>query len=224
MYYITMLAGLGHAAAPAVGGLATHADPSLRITAAQILAHTPSPVARDSLIGLLADAEVDVRDAAAQSLAFGHGAAAIDALVGALSGALGRERAGEAEAACIALGQIPEEAAVLPLMDAARDARDPQVRAQAAEMLGIRREPRAEPVLLALLDDPRELDGDTYELRRRAPAMAFAGGQQAMPPAATRPAPRTVAQVAAEALDRIRDAAQSSASQPSASSPAAANP
>jgi len=199
-HYVTLLASLGESAVTPVARLMEQEDPRTRILAAGILAHTACMPARNSLVKALHDPDVEVREAAALALAFGHETQVVPALA-----AVSREAdAQAAAAACVALGMIASNIALPALLEAAEQHPEAAVRAQAVEMLGMRRAPEAEKVLKERLTDQGRFSVMLYGERRLSGAIAFADSQQGtQTPALSRPADRTVASVADDALKQL---------------------
>jgi HEAT repeat protein len=89
-------------------------DPIVRVTAAHAIATLPASEASSALIPLLQDKEEVVRREAAQALGATHSRNAVQPLINLLAT---EKEAGVRAAVVLALGQIADEAAVVPLAE-----------------------------------------------------------------------------------------------------------
>jgi hypothetical protein len=216
-YLMTRLAGLRGDAAPAMAELLNDDRPEIRVTAAGLLAFGETETARRALVAALNDAHPEVRDEAAHALAFGHGAGALPLLEEAMTWF----RGSAAVAGCVAIGRTDGPRGEQLLVHIAETHSSADVRAQAAELIGMRRARSGADILNRLLADDSPVTAELYGRRRASAAMAQASvetgaGLPRGPGAATRPASESpasrshardgrlrVSDVAGEALDRL---------------------
>ena len=202
VHYVTMLAALGGDAVWAAARLLDDPRPEVRSQAVAVLVHGGTPAARQALLRALRDADQGVRDDAAHALAFACGKTAMDDLDRVVqSGNLD-----EALAACVAIGRMPEDAASDALIRIATTHLQPDLRAQAAELLGLRRASRAAAALAGLARDTAVLTRTLYGQRQAAGATAFAAGNGASVSERQPAEAETVGAVARRALALIEQA------------------
>lgn len=223
-YCLASLAAVGDQAAGAVQRLARHDRSEVRALAVVVLARWPGEDSLDELRHLMADADPDVAESAALSLAFLGGTGPTRRLIDAV----GADQPSVAMAAAAALSRSDSPEALTTLCDLASRHPRPRVRAQAVESLAAwtanallgraqasgdgEALPRAfghpatrHPidVLVDALDDQATFQGHLSLERQIASAALAAGDRENNAASDGLPEERTVAQIAADALERL---------------------
>lgn len=197
-YYFSMLAGLRGAAAAATVSLLEDDRAQMRMLAASLLAQMPGEASREALLQSLHDPDDGVREAAALALAFGHAADSLPQLRTEITLA----PQPSALAMCVAIGRMSEGIGDAALVEIAGRHANPNLRAQAAELIGIRRLTAGGPVLQQLTSDHALVTVDLYAQRDALRAADYAKAHSTTDPA-SRPPQLDVAHVARQALDLL---------------------
>lgn len=168
--YQTLLTAMGDDAAPSLLPLLKNERADVRSAATGMLIRATGSDVRAALMAALSDPDATVRDEAAHVLAFAHGEAALADLA--------REAFNThdctALAICVAVGRMETDAAGRILSDILRHHPQAEVRAQAAELLGLRRDAGAVAVLTERLSDDAPVGTMLFIERRARDAAAFA--------------------------------------------------
>ncbi|MCK6484990.1 MAG: HEAT repeat domain-containing protein [Phycisphaerae bacterium] len=168
--YQTLLTAMGDDAAPSLLPLLADERAEVRAAAAGMLIRASGRDVRAALTAALSDSNAAVRDEAAHVLAFAHGESAL----AELSREVFNARGDVALAICVAIGRMETDAAGRFLADILRHHPEPDVRAQAAELLGLRRDAAATAALTERLSDDAPVDRMLFIERRARDAAAFA--------------------------------------------------
>lgn len=204
-YYLACLASVGDRAVGTAARLLDHPSAEVRLEATAVLQRCRSATARALLLRAMHDPDVDVREAAALGLAI-HGDRAVlpDLLRMADS-----PHEGTSLAAAVALQRLGGGEAADALRRIAVEAGRPaNLRAQAADSLGLIGDRQTVPVLIECLHDERALTlppAAERALRRAAEALGADLARQGIDAGSLTAggAAATVADVAARALQRI---------------------
>ncbi|MGB9623727.1 MAG: HEAT repeat domain-containing protein [Phycisphaerae bacterium] len=207
-YYFACLASIGDRAVGTAGRLLRNPSPEVRLEAVGILHRCRSERAGALLLQAMGDGDADVREAAALGLALHHDKAAMPSLLEMLRS----DDADTALAAAVAMQHIGTPQAAAALVETVRTRavgeRSATLRAQAIDSLGLIGDRQAVPALIECLTDERPVTTRPAADRALLRAIEAIGpdlARQGLDPKslAAMPAPVTVADLAARALQRI---------------------
>ena len=190
--YLALLTSLGERAVPATERLLRNGDSTVRSYALAILNQVPGERAGGLLRRAVADPDADIRETAVRGLGARKELKALIEIV----------RSDDSVAACTAvdaLASIGSAEAIDALIVQVADHPQVAVRVQAIECLGVLEAAQAVDVLTACLVDDTVFDDTT--LAERSAARAIQAVSPGRP--VEWPGPRTVADFAAAALERI---------------------
>lgn len=204
---VTHLCNAGDAGRWGTEFLLAHPDEEIRQFGVFVLQHVQSDWARRRLLQMLADPSAAAREMAALGLAIHGDATVIPVLKQMFAG----DDVGAASAACLALQRLATPEAVAALATLSAQPADVAQRAALVDALAAVATPSCVAPLLDLLSDHRPCDAATRAervLAHLAPLVAESGLVELTPADAASqptsgPAPRTIAERAAETLARI---------------------
>lgn len=143
------IASLGPAAESSIAKLLHHTRQDLRVAGTLLISRIDTPTARDLLLSQLADGDIEVRTTAAVQIGLRCG----ERVLPRLQVLVEKGDVQQACAAVVAMERSQHLAALSTLISAARHS-NVEVRAQAIESLGRRRDQQALAVVLESLGDP----------------------------------------------------------------------